>query len=397
MTIGKFLQQLRMHDIWIWADGDRLRVNGPRNVLTGELQAELAARKREILDVLQAIGAKRSSLVPIQPTGSRPAFVGVPADGDVYSYLELSHQLGPDQPFYAFEAPGVDGTEPPLTSIEALAARYLADLVAFQREGPYFIGGFCLGGIVAFELACQLRARGHDVALLAVIESPSPEGLKPGNLALAPYRRRRAEIFERLRKLSGEPWPERLAFVRSRVARLLRSSHPEPSDEPARGWHKEQTERVFWATHNAAYAYVLEPRTYPGRIVLFLGSQELKRRRAYLRQLAWAKVATGGLEVNVGPDGADDYKMILSDARHARALADLLQPYLENVHGGARRFRRHGLAAKAVQKPGPSTPCDGVTLDHEGRPRSDTISAYCKIAASPSDRDALWPPNQAPA
>ena len=102
----------------------------------------------------------------------------MPADGDVYSYVRLARQLGPDQPFYAFEAPGIDGVEPPVTSIEVLAGRYLADLRAFQPDGPYFIGGFCVGGIVAFELARQLRAQGQDVALLALFESPSPNGLK---------------------------------------------------------------------------------------------------------------------------------------------------------------------------------------------------------------------------
>jgi hypothetical protein len=86
---------------------------------------------------------------------------------------------------------------------------------------------------------------------------------------------------------------------------------------------------VFGATMEAAYAYVLEARTYPGRIALFLGSRELQRRRAYLRQRAWAKVAGGGLEVHVGLDGCTEYVMMLRDAPHVRALADRLTPYLE--------------------------------------------------------------------
>ena len=98
---------------------------------------------------------------------------------------------------------------------------------------------------------------------------------------------------------------------------------------PARGWQDEPKDRVFRATLEAAYAYVREARTYPGRIVLFLGSQELKRRRAYLRQLDWARVAAGGLEVKVGLDGCTDYTMMLSDPPHVRALAELLKPYIE--------------------------------------------------------------------
>jgi thioesterase domain-containing protein len=328
MNTREFLQELLVQDIRVWADGDRLRVNAPHDVLTAELRSELAARKIEIWSFLEALAMKRSSLVPLQPAGSRPAFYGVPADGDVFSYLQLSRQLGPDQPFYAFEAPGIDGAQPPLTSIEALAACYLADLRAFQPDGPYFIGGFCLGGIVAFELARQLCAQGQDVALLALFESPSPNGLNSSYRLAGRFRRRRSEIFERVRNLSGQPWPERLAFVQSRLARVLRGRDPVATAEPARGWREQQTDRVFRATLEAAYAYVLEDRTYPGRIVLFQGSQELKRRRAYLRQLDWARVAAGGLEVNVGLDGCSDYMMMLLDPPHVRALADLLKPYL---------------------------------------------------------------------
>lgn len=329
MITREFLRQLRMQGVRVWADGDRLRVDAPQSVLTPEVRTELAARKAEIRELLEATAARRSSLVPIHPSGSRPAFYAVPADGNVFSYERLARQLGPDQPFYAFEAPGIDGTQAPVTSIEVLAARYLTDLRAFQRDGPYFIGGFCLGGIVAFELARQLRAQGQDVALLALFESPSPNGLKSWRGPAGHFRRRKAEIFERVRKLSGQKWPDRLAFVRSRVARILRRRDPPETGGPARGWHEEQKDRVFRATLEAAYAYVREPCTYPGRIVLFLGSYELKRQRAYLRQLDWARVAAGGLQVNVGVDGCTDYKMMLSEPPHVRALADLLRPYIE--------------------------------------------------------------------
>jgi thioesterase domain-containing protein len=327
MTTHEFLQQLRTQDVRLWADGDRLRVNAPHGLLTPELQAELASRKVEIRAFLEANASGRSSLVPIQPSGSRPAFYMVTADGDIFAYVRLAHQLGPDHPFYAFEAPGIDGTQPPVASIERLAARYLADLRAFQPCGPYFIGGFCLGGIVAFELARQLRAQGQDVALLALFESPSLNGLKSAYGPAGRFRRRQAEIFERVRKLSGQRWSERLAFLRSRLVRILHHDDLARTGDPARGRRNEQKDRVFRTTLQAAYSYVARP--YPGRIVLFLGSQELKRRRAYLRQLDWARVAVAGLEVNVGIDGCTHYPMILTDPPHVRALAKLLKPYIK--------------------------------------------------------------------
>ena len=83
-----------------------------------------------------------------------------------------------------------------------------------------------------------------------------------------------------------------------------------PCDIPGRSW-----------------GYVRGVRTYTGRIVLFLGSPAL-RRAIYWRQLDWAHVATGGLEVRTGTDGCTDTAMMLGDPAHVRALADLLRPYL---------------------------------------------------------------------
>ena len=321
MNTREFLQKLLVQDIRVSADGDRLRVNAPHDVLTAELRSELAARKIEIRTFLEALALKRSSLVPLQPAGSRPAFYGVLADGDVFSYLQLSRQLGPDQPFYAFEAPGIDGAQPPLTSIEALAACYLADLRAFQPDGPYFVGGFCLGGIVAFELARQLSARGRTWLYSPSSKARRRVGSSPGMARLP------ASAAGDPRFLSGcATYPANRgqsgslscrAVSRGFFAAAIR--RPPPS---------RRVPGCFRATLEAAYAYVLEHRSYPGRIVLFQGSQELKRRRAYLRQLDWARVAAGGLEVNVGLDGCSDYKMMLLDPPHVGALADLLKPYL---------------------------------------------------------------------
>jgi thioesterase domain-containing protein len=333
VTTREFLQRLAALDIRVWANGDQLRVNAPQGALTAELSAELATRKPEILRLLESPGPVRSSLVPIQPSGTGPVLYGVPPDGDAFCYVPLSRQLGPSQPLFAFEAPGVDGIKTPLASIQALATHYLTDLRAFQPKGPYYISGFCLGGIVAFELARQLREQGQDVALLALIESPSPEGLRNCHRPTSFYRRRRDEIFEEVRKLSGQPWLTRVALVRSRLTRALRRRNSTAVVESDGGWHGEQTQRVFWASMAAAYTYVLRVRPYPGPIVLFLGSRELKRRRAYLRQLAWAKVAGGGLEVYVGPDSCTDYPMILRDPPSVRALAERLRHYLESPPG----------------------------------------------------------------
>jgi amino acid adenylation domain-containing protein len=115
------------------------------------------------------------SLVPIRRTGSRPPFFCIhPAPGTVFGYTQLVNELGPEQPFYALQAPGVNGECDPLDTVDAMAERYLAEIQAHQPQGPYLLGGHSSGGIVALEIAHRLRQQGQEVALLTLIDAPAP-------------------------------------------------------------------------------------------------------------------------------------------------------------------------------------------------------------------------------
>jgi amino acid adenylation domain-containing protein len=116
-----------------------------------------------------------SPLIALQSTGSRPPFYCVhPGGGSVLCYLDLARALGSDQPFYGLQSPGLEGKGEIYTCIEAMAARYIQEIRSLQPEGPYFLGGWSLGGVVAFEMAHQLQGLGKQVALLALIDSYSP-------------------------------------------------------------------------------------------------------------------------------------------------------------------------------------------------------------------------------
>jgi len=120
----------------------------------------------------EAAASGWSPLVPIQPAGSRPPFFCVHgAGGNVLVYRELSQQLGPDQPFYGLQCQGLDGKQPLLTRVEDMAALYAREIQRTQPHGPYFLGGYCMGGTVAFEIAQQLSARGEQVALVALFDT----------------------------------------------------------------------------------------------------------------------------------------------------------------------------------------------------------------------------------
>jgi thioesterase domain-containing protein len=118
-----------------------------------------------------------SPLVKIQPGAGRPPFFCVhPSGGNVLCYAELARHLGPDQPFYGLQARGLGHGLAPHASIEEMAYEYVAHLRAAWPEGPYLLGGWSMGGIVAYEMARQLEAEGAEVALLALMDSAPRAG-----------------------------------------------------------------------------------------------------------------------------------------------------------------------------------------------------------------------------
>jgi thioesterase domain-containing protein len=91
----------------------------------------------------------------------------------VICYTDLARYVGPDQPLYGLQDPGLFGQKS-FTRVEAMAERYIEALREVQPEGPYRIGGWSFGAIVAYEMAQQLRKEKEDVALLALFDYPPP-------------------------------------------------------------------------------------------------------------------------------------------------------------------------------------------------------------------------------
>ncbi|MEU7768122.1 thioesterase domain-containing protein [Nocardia sp. NPDC049190] len=110
--------------------------------------------------------------VPLTPP--RPLFCVTGANGLAYQFRPLAAALGPWCAFTALQAPGHDGAEPTLSTVEALAQRYLRDIRAVQPSGPYLISGYSLGGLMAYEIACRLRAAGEEVGEVVLIDSYLP-------------------------------------------------------------------------------------------------------------------------------------------------------------------------------------------------------------------------------
>jgi amino acid adenylation domain-containing protein len=103
-----------------------------------------------------------------------PLFLVHPAGGHVYIYRDLARCLGVEQPVYGLQAAALDGKSEHPLQIEKRAAHFIEVLRVRQPEGPYLLGGFSFGGMIAFEMAHQLQLAGQQVALLAMIDTPRP-------------------------------------------------------------------------------------------------------------------------------------------------------------------------------------------------------------------------------
>lgn len=177
-----------------------------------------------------------SSLVAVQPDGAKPPFFMVHGvGGNVVGFIELARHMKPDYPFYGLQSQGLDGKQPLLTTIEQMAAHYLKEMRTVQPNGPYHIGGFSLGGIVAYEMARQLAERGEEVGLLVLFDTyatnPKKYGVK--DFLRNPSKIKWAEIPGEVRRkirrtMLAARLPEELAKIMRTNGEALAHYRPEP-------------------------------------------------------------------------------------------------------------------------------------------------------------------------
>jgi amino acid adenylation domain-containing protein len=272
---------------------DRLGQQLPLPVLfQGATIQELATLLRQ-----RSNHRSQSPLVALQPQGALPPFFCVhPVGGSVLCYIDLARQLGTDRPFYAFQAPGIEGEQEPSTRLEDLAARYLAALRGFQPEGPYLLGGWSMGGIVAFEMAQQLRAQGVSAVKLVLIDSFVSErgmaetdaaGALPISFGAALGLDEAALEAELLGQCSAEQQLRTIVNMAQR-ARLLT---PDVDLVQIRRWF-----RVYQANMQAMHAY--EPRPFAGRLTLLKASEQPPNMNP---AAAWARLAAEGVVTHEVP------------------------------------------------------------------------------------------------
>jgi thioesterase domain-containing protein len=328
LTPRDLLALLREGDVYVSADGDKLRINAPEGALSPEMRELLVRHKLELLTFLaagQVWSVPHPSIVPLQKHGWRAPFFGVPGhNGDVFAFARLAARLGPEQPFYALEPPGLDEHRTPLDDVERLGSVYADQLCDFRPEGSFLIGGYCMGGTIAFETARQLLARGRAVALLALFGSPCPTSLRPLNRLRAGSRDLADRVVRNVGAMGRRPPAEWPGYVTSRVRGWW--------SEPDSGIPKRTARRregVEQATLAAVRRY--HPLRYPGKIVLFVPNEAW--RHSADRPMDWRDLAAGGLEILVGAE--DNNGDVMLREPHVEWTAEQLRILLLSVDRAA--------------------------------------------------------------
>lgn len=268
---------------------------------------------RELADKL---GAPRdvgswSSLVEIN-RGSQakpPFFLFHSEGGNVLEYWPLSKYFPPDQPLYALQAKGLDGSTVIDQSVEEMAESFLSEIRKVQKTGPYFLGGYCLGGLVAFEISQRFLREGESIGFLAMISTRTPAYIEQSHSRAGLLSRFSARLVERVsmetRNLSVLEWGQKWNYLRERVMRVHNIVQANSEGLVDRlfsklgvggGWHSRDfiLYRSVINQRDAFYRY--EPAPYPNGIILF---RALNNPSFFIddKTLGWSKLVGGGVRV----------------------------------------------------------------------------------------------------
>lgn len=225
------------------------------------------------------------AFVPLQPAGRRPPILWLNAGPN---FRALSESLGPDQPFFGVPVdPILEHELGRATDFRQIAAHVVGAIRVVQPDGPYLIGGWCTTGILAFEVATQLRAAGADVPLLALAHTMNPKQFcETGWLKL-----RSSKLRFHVRKLLRQPSSARISYLRDRIRGVLedlcivRAQSGAGTD----GGLRAGLERL---------AMDYRPPEYGGDVILVQPSERVDVLGA---AAGWGEVVTGKLEVHTIP------------------------------------------------------------------------------------------------
>jgi thioesterase domain-containing protein/acyl carrier protein len=220
-----------------------------------------------------------ASLVPIHVKGSQPPLFAIhPIGGGVFCYEALASTLGEDQPLYGLQSQGLDGQEAPFTNVEDMATHYISEMETVDPEGPYHLIGWSMGGLLAFEMARQLQAKGRQVSLLALFDAQIPGEF---DKVVADHQMSLLYSFGMDFGLPlaflNLPWDSLLGWEESRQLQYILETAQKAEVVPQE-IGPQQVERLFRIFKFNARAVANHiPGEYDGRVLFLKAAEELSR------------------------------------------------------------------------------------------------------------------------
>lgn len=277
------------------------------------------------------------SLVPIRPTGKKkPLFLVHGLGLNVLLYTTVINFLDPEQPVYGLQAKGLNGVDEPLDSIEKIAAYYISEIQSVDKEGPYALAGFSLGGRIAYEMAWQLNEMGKKVSFLGVVDTTAE-----GSVNHYPFIKRYISrlkyatnyVLWNIGSFFKEPNETKLSVIRRKwqgLEKKLRRMDVkvEKQDAISKGKRNELPKylrKVHRANHIANRNYIIKP--YVGCIHLY----KAQKQTFYIPEpedYGWNHVAKGGVVIHEIPGEHSSTFAPPND----KFFAEILQKTLDQVN-----------------------------------------------------------------
>jgi acetoacetyl-CoA synthetase len=209
---------------------------------------------------------KFDPLVLLKSGVDEPIFIVHGVGGAVIELSQLGRTLRTRRPVYAIQAKGLDGLEEPFDSITGMADYYLDNIREIQFRGPYLLVGYSFGGVVAFEMARRLSAKGEDIALLVLLDSYTHQRSWPMNSRLSLWWRRASR---RISAATEVPFVETATFSLRRISDTARNLRTYGRPYGPRRFQLDPSrpaavQRVLVSCEAALRRY--QPCFYPGKV-----------------------------------------------------------------------------------------------------------------------------------
>jgi thioesterase domain-containing protein len=270
-------------------------------------------------------------VVPMHPGpvgGRTPLFLVAGMFGNVLNLSHLAHLLGEERPFFALQARGLYGDAVPHESFEEAAADYLAEVLQVQPKGPYLLGGFSGGGLIAYEMARQLMVRGEQVLAVLMLDTPARAGSA-------------FSLPDRLSMLLQSARREGLGVIANRIrarvewAREIRRRRAVAQDQVQAAATSFQSHRIGEAFMRSLYKYSFPALTV--RVALFRpkldvqfhlpGGRQVDGDRNYVREDNFWRPLAQSLQVFEVPGNHDN--MVLEP--NVRVLVSQLRRVIDGL------------------------------------------------------------------